>query len=228
MPMNYKTEFERYKRYYLSLESAAKKPAYHSYTAAIFSFLAISLFGWYAILPTMRTILFLRREIVDNTKVNKQMDEKIAALIEAQEAYERVEPKLSLLSDALPKTANALPLVSELQYLARDTESSISSVQVSSHTIQPTDPKPENISSTKTNTNTIKSLSKNTKAETEPLPVSLTVTGSYPSIDAFLQGITTLRRIVTIESIKIEPSQTGSVGSLLQLVLQLTTYYTGK
>ena len=76
-PFDYKKEYDRYKRYYLSMEPVLTKPVNQAYTAIIFSFLAVSLFGWYAIRPTVQTIVTLKREIADKTVLNKQMEDKI-------------------------------------------------------------------------------------------------------------------------------------------------------
>ena len=88
MPFNYKTEIQRYRKYYHSLEPVLAKPRSKAYTTIVFSFLAVSLFGWYAIMPTIQTILFLQREIKDKTQLSTQMEDKIAALIEAQSYYQ--------------------------------------------------------------------------------------------------------------------------------------------
>lgn len=208
MAMSYRSEFERYKRYYLSLEDIAKKPMYRSYTAAIFSFLAISLFAWYAILPTLRTILFLRREIVDSEKVNKQMEEKIVSLIEAQETYQAVEPKLTLLSQALPDTPEAVSLVSQLRNLTVISQASVSSIQAGSHAVTKPKSKKDN--------------------EQNTLTVSIILAGPYESLQSFLSGLALLRRTVTIESMKLNPTQATDGNTSLQLVVNLITYYTGK
>src|SRR3972149_7715954 len=118
MPFNYRTELHRYRRYYQSIENITKRPNTHFYTTTIFSFLAVSLFGWYAIRPTIQTILFLQREIRDKTELNKKMEDKIAALIEAQAYYQEVEPLLPVLDESLPSQPDAIPLIMQLRNLA--------------------------------------------------------------------------------------------------------------
>src|SRR3989338_2007521 len=118
MPFNYKTEIHRYKRYYQSIEQVANKPQARAYTTAIFSFLAVSLFGWYAIRPTLQTILYLRREIIDKTDISKKMEEKISNLIGAQATYQSVENQLPLLHAALPTNPQAVSLVQQIKKLA--------------------------------------------------------------------------------------------------------------
>ncbi|MBI4065150.1 type 4a pilus biogenesis protein PilO [Candidatus Gottesmanbacteria bacterium] len=228
--MDYKSEFERYKRYYLSLETSVKKPAYRSYTAAIFSFLAISLFSWYAILPTLRTILYLRREISDDKKVSAQMEEKISALIEAQEVYQSISPRLPVLLEALPESPEAVSLVSQLKNLATFSEASLSGVQVGSYMLNSLEKEPINETSevtTKTVEKTPKSTAITPKQPQHTLSVSLSLSGSYKSIESYVTGLMNMRRIVTIESIKIEPKTEGERSDApLKLALRLVTYYT--
>jgi len=95
---NYKQEYQRYKKYYLNLVPLLQQPVSRAYTTIIFSFLAISLFGWYAIRPTMQTIFELKREIADKTDLNQKMEEKISALIEAQAVYQDIETKIPVVT----------------------------------------------------------------------------------------------------------------------------------
>ncbi len=182
----------RYRRYYQSLEPMMEKPKTRLYSTIIFFFMVISLFGWYAIRPTINTILYLRREIADKTEVNKKMDDKINALIQAQSAYEAIEAKLPLLDEAIPKDPNVFPYVIRLRELAKETGATISATQVSSSPIAaevlPGNKKP--------------AVSKPT-----PLGISFTVSGTYMSVKQFLDGLSQLRRLGSIDSLTIEPGE---------------------
>lgn len=167
-----------------------------TYSTAIFSFLAVSLFGLYAVLPTMRTILYLKREIRDKTSVNKQMEDKIASLIESQAVFEASGGRLSLLFDAIPQGPNPVELSRTLIQLAQNSSASMSSVAVSSVPF---------VAQKKTS-----------------FPVTVVMGGSYPALKELLDSMLSLRRIVSIDAIRFSPN-TGGVP--LQLVLQLEAYY---
>src|SRR4030042_3240810 len=115
-------KFSRFRRYYTAIEPILDKPRTRIYTAVIFSFLAISLFGWYAIKPTVQTIITLRKEIAEKTILNQQMEEKIASLIEAQNQYQAIHPQLSLLKEAIPSNPEAIELVIQTKNLVQTTE----------------------------------------------------------------------------------------------------------
>ena len=59
-------------------------------------------------------------------------------------------------------------------------------------------------------------------------PVSVTVNGTFTSIQSFLQGIIAMRRITTVDTLAIAPSKDSSAPAgtnMLQLTLRLKGYY---
>lgn len=224
MAFNYKTEFQRYRRYYQSLEPTFTKPKSRAYTTIIFSFLAVSLFGWYAIRPTIQTILFLQREIRDKTELNKKMEDKIAALIEAQAYYQEVEPLLPVVDQALPTIPDAIPLLIQLRNLASRSGTLIGAVQLPTIPLTGQEIGPAGKDA--------KSSSPGANKE-HIYDLSISVRGSYPSIRTFLEGITQMRRIVSVDALAVIPMKADFEGSasaipssrVLQLALKLKTYY---
>jgi hypothetical protein len=221
MPYNYKTELLRYRKYYQSLEPIFKRSPSHAYTTIIFSFLAVSLFGWYAIRPTIQTILYLRREIADKTVLNKQMEDKIGALIEVQSLYQEVEPLLPVVDQALPMQPDAIPAIVQLRNLASRSGILLSTVQLPAVPLLGQD------------TSTGKKPKTITGKKQATFDFTVTIQGSYPMIQAFLDGVITMRRLVAVNGITIAPYQAQSTGSqsaapsskLLQLALKLRAYY---
>lgn len=220
MAFDYKEEYKRYKRYYQSLEPAFQKPATRAYTAIIFSFLVVSLFGWYAIRPTIQTIFTLRREIVDKTELNKKMEDKISALIEAQAAFQEIEPKLSVIDQALPVAPDAVRATRYLSSLASDSRVTITTIGVSSLPL-----------TAESGPGTSQATASDKLAN---FPISLAVTGAYPDIKSFTQGILNLRRIMQITSMLFspvhatEPVASGSAtptGTQIKLDLKLKLFY---
>lgn len=218
MPFNYKEEYKRYQRYYQSLQPTT--PAKRAYTSIIFSFLVISLFGWYAIRPTMQTILTLKREISDKTEVNKKMEDKISALIEAQAAYQEIEPNLPILDEALPMMSEAPRAAWQLSALASATQVAITNISIADVPI-----------TGETGPSGQQKPASNTPAN---FPISLIVTGAYSDVKQFIQGILNLRRTIQIDSIQITPiresefSATDSVtptGTQVTVGLKLNVFY---
>lgn len=215
MAFNYKTELNRYRKYYQTLEHVAGRPKSHIYTTAIFSFLVVSLFSWYAIRPTIQTILFLRREIADDRVVNQKMEDKIAAMIQAQSNYEAIHDKLPILNEALPDEPDAIRVVGALKNLSQSVAASLSALTVAQVPLTPQG----------------KSASASAgKTKVSDVPLSLTISGPFSQIAAFLDGVLSMRRIVTIEDINLKPESgiTGaseSASTVLRLVLKLNMHY---
>ena len=225
MAFNYKTEFQRYRKYYQSLEPVLAKPKSRAYTTIIFSFLAVSLFGWYAIRPTIQTILFLQREIRDKTELNKKMEDKIAALIESQAYYQQIEPLLPAINQALPTIPDAVPLLIQLRNLASASGTLVGAIQLPTVPLtgQAIGPAAKGA----------KSAGDAAGNKQQIYDLSISVRGAYPNVRAFLEGITRMRRIVSVDALAVLPMKAESEGSasaipsgrLLQLALRLKAYY---
>jgi len=179
----------QYKKYSQTIAPFIQSKKTKNYSTVIFFFLVLSVFGWYAIRPTIQTILYLEREIKDKTEIDKKMDEKINALIEANSVYENSKTLLPLLSHAIPINPEALNLVRQINTLATEKNIILSSLQLSNIPIA--------------------SLSalirpKNQSRQVE-FPVVFSVSGPYVSVVAFLKELVSLRRVVTIQSMNFTP-----------------------
>jgi Tfp pilus assembly protein PilO len=205
--------FEKFRRYYRSLEPIIDKPKNRLYTAVIFSFLAIALFGWYAIRPTIQTIIYLQRDIIDKTTLDRQMEEKINSLVQAQASYEEAINLLPVLDDAIPDTPDAIDAIIQIKNLIATTQATLSSVRVSDVALV---------------TNSLQAKTKQ-PAKSDFL-MTLTVSGIYQEVETFIQSLVTMRRILTIEQVAFIPSkETATVsqptGKIIKLTLQLKAYY---
>lgn len=199
-------------RYYKKIEPILKKPRMRASTSAVFSFLAISLFAWYAIRPTAQTIIHLRREIADKTTLNKQMEDKITTLIEVQEKYQAIQHRLPLLKQAIPENPDVTILVRQLQNIAVFSGASISSIQIPNIPILGQEATP--------------GAKLAQQKPTESFPVMITLIGEYPALKSCIDQLLTLRRITSIDSISFKqgPAIAPYINNL-QVSLKLTSYY---
>lgn len=210
--ISFTSGYEKFRRYYRSIEPMMEKPKNRVYTAVIFSFLAIALFAWYAIRPTIQTIIYLQREITDKSKVNQQMEDKITSLIEAQNSFEEAQNLLPALDDAIPSSPDAIDAIFQIKNLVSTTQATLSSVRVS-------------------NVALISEEDKQTKkSDAKEFLVSLSVSGIYQEVEAFLQSLLSMRRIFTIEQITLAPETDNMSisiipGKIIKLTLQLKAYY---
>lgn len=188
------------------------KPKTKAYSTVIFFFLVIALFGWYAIKPTIQTILFLQREIVDKTDLNKKMDEKINALIIAQNTMDAVQNKLSLLEVAIPSNPDAVDVAKQIQNLTTANQASISAAQISTVPIL-----------------IDKSLNKKPGETYMEFPVNVTFTGEYANLKTVLTTVTGLQRALSISSLTMNATKdsvsTKSASTAIQAIIKVTAFY---
>lgn len=203
---------EQFHRYYQKLQPILKKPKMRASTTAVFSFLAISLFAWYAIRPTAQTIIHLQREIADKTTLNERMENKITALIEAQATYEEIQNRLPVIRQALPGNPDAIILARQLRNLADLSGASISAIQIPSLPILGNEATP--------------GAKLAPPKPLEEFPVSVVLTGPYASLKAFMDGLLTMRRIASIDNISFRMGLAKLIlVDELQLSIRLTSYY---
>lgn len=202
---------EQYRKYYHSLEPILAKPKTKAYSTVIFFFLVVALFGWYAIRPTVQTILYLRREITDKNEINQKMDNKIQALIESQALLESIQQRISLISDTVPKNPDAIDVVRQLRDIATTAGASISAVQVASVPAVST-----------------------VSAQQAPIvqhvgfPITISMEGNYQMLSSFLKSLVAMRRITMIDSISFVPNKKLSADlttPMINLVVKMNAYY---
>lgn len=212
LPTN--NQFSRFRKYYTSIEPIWEKPKNRIYTAIIFSFLAISLFAWYAIRPTVQTILFLQKDIADKTIVNQKMEQKIAQLIEARANLDEIQPRLYLIREAIPENPDALDLSLQLRNLINTSDATVSSLTLGGIPLVSSD---------------VKTKAENNISSTE-FQIDTLLMGGYPGLESILEQMNMMRRMITVPSMNFsltsEPSFTGGSAAMpIKLMLKINSYY---
>jgi Tfp pilus assembly protein PilO len=206
-------QLHQFSKYYKSIGPMWEKPRNRMYSTVIFSFLAISLFGWYAIKPTIQTILFLRRDIADKISVNQKMEEKIASLIEARANLDEVQSELYLIREAIPQNPDSLDLVLQMKNLINTTSASISSLTIAGVPVVQGE-----------------TILKGNKGTSSEYTVDILLVGGYQALEKVLQGLNTMRRITTISTLNfaLDNKDSGMVNmseKMLKLSFRLKSYY---
>lgn len=101
-------------------------------TTITLTLIAISVFGIFAISPTLSTIANLQKQLEDSKFVNEKLDEKIKNLSILQSIYSNnVFPDLQIILSAIPQSPTVTLFVAQLQSLAEKTQVNITRLQVS-------------------------------------------------------------------------------------------------
>lgn len=222
----------RYRRYATSVGNVIAKPKNKAYTTVVFSILAIALLAWYAIRPTINTILHLRREISDKKVVTQQMEEKIINLIQAQSTYRTIEPKLSLLDTALPVDPQILSLATQLRNLTTLHGVTLTSLSAGSTPLISETVIPKKIIDANVPIDETQKISKKDSKDQHiiEIPLNASMTGPYSGIVGVLTGIEAMRRLLYVSTITLTPSTndadpTNAGSAMMQFTVQLTSYY---
>lgn len=173
-----------------------------SYLTITLSFLSLSLFGLFAIRPTLMTALSLIKSVGDLQKLNVEYENKISSLIHAQSEYEKIREDLPLVDSALPSNSSFSNVAQSIERFAIREDVVINQLQIDSVPV-----------STLSASSTLYNYG-----------FSLVGLGEYEYLSNFLSHIINWKRIITIKS--LEFNQEGSTQSgILRLTLKGTAYY---
>lgn len=208
------TTSHRYRRYYQNLEPLLKTRQTQAFLMVVMSLVTIAFFGTFAIRPTLKTIATLQRQIEDRSFLNEKLEEKINALILAQEEYQRIASRLPLIYTLLPEKAEFPSLLRRLELLADQNSATISGLQFDPVVLYRESP-PE------VTTDVVSATP--SAPTTTPIYFTLTLNGDYLNLVALLSQLTLIDRLVTIHSVTISKDQSGE--SRLNLGLTTRAYY---
>lgn len=187
---------------YLDLLPDLSQERTERFTSVILTLIALSMFGLFAINPTLSTIAKLQKEIVDLEVINQKLEEKIADLTSLQRAYNRLENDVPVVLGTIPISPFVPLLIGQIQSVARDSNIHVTQIQ-----------------------NSEVELFK----EGEPAKkyyfysFSINADGTYENISRFIDNLTHMQRIVTINTVSI--NKQARIAETLQLNLQGVAYY---
>lgn len=187
---------------YFEMFSIFKNEQKQKLTNIIFTLIAISLFGMFAINPTLSTIVKLKKELTDNEFAEHSLEEKIKNLSVLQQKYIDIQEDIQYALDAIPNKPEVPLLMAQIQSVAHNTNISISNLQ-----------------------NLAVELFKKDAEEKKHYSYSFSLNGSgnFEDISAFLSKIVEMQRVVSINTFSIDKTEdkTGA----LRFSLQGTAYY---
>jgi Tfp pilus assembly protein PilO len=150
--------------------------------------LAISLFGLFAIRPTVKTIGNLIKEIEAKNETLKIMDEKINNLNIAKDLFTKEAAKIKLVNDAVPNQPKPDILALQIEQLSIEKKVVIDSMSIVGVTILgESDDNKQDIS------------------------LSLSVTGTYFDLINFAESLQELRRPIRYDGISLTPEKAEGV-----------------
>jgi Tfp pilus assembly protein PilO len=207
MKNNWKQDYARYKSFFLNIWSLYNaKPNVRAYLELILSIVTIIGFSLFAIKPTVITILELNKEIKSKENTVFKMQTKIRNLQTASNVLQDNVSSLTLINQAVPKSAQTDFFIKQIENTALSNSVSITSFSTSDTQIVGG----ETIKSKKNVGNQISA---------NELKFTLTLKASdYPSIFAFIEDVEKFRRPVKIDGLTLN-STSSDTGRSVNLTI---------
>lgn len=200
----------KYRRYYHQAIPFLKSRHATAYTMIILSLFTISFFGFFAIRPTLRTIVELKKQIEDSRIVDEALQKKINSLIIAQEEYQLVKNLIPSINNALPSQPDLTDILMKIESLVTSAQATISAINISPITYYPN---PDNSQNNKKLSN-----------ETVSIDINISIIGdNYRQINQFLNKLLKTRRTILTNNVDLIPIKAKDQS--LQLLLKVNTYY---
>jgi len=163
----------------------------------VFTLIALTFFGLFAISPTIDTITKLQKQKTDAQFVNEKLLEKIQHLSKLQTQYPQVQQALPLLLAAIPASSQIALFTAEVQALAKKDSLLLTQLQTS----------PVDIDLQNQNTNGYNIFRFSVEAQ-----------GAYGDILQFINDLGTIDRIVTLD--KISLNRNSLTSSMIQVDIE--------
>lgn len=187
-----KSQSQIYSRYFTYIKPVTKLPIVRTYGLTIFTLLVITIFIFYAIKPTVETILVLQKKIDDSNQVLEKVNQKANNLSQGKKNYEELNPEVkSKLQTLIPDTANLKSIIQSLEETAKLHDASVSALQ-----IQPL------VLETKGDNNKLGILTE--------IAFTFNTEGGYKNLISLLGDLKSSARLISIESVSLSKLSEGT------------------
>lgn len=169
-------------------------------TNVILTLIALSVFGLFAINPTLSTIAKLQKEISDSEEINQKLEEKIAALGSLQQAYNRLENDIPTVFESIPNSPYVPILIGQVQSVAKDSNIIVSQIQNSQ----------------------VDLFKEEAVDKYHFYSFSVFAVGAYGDILRFTENLTNMQRVINLSTVHIKKEE---VPGVLEFTLEGIAYF---
>lgn len=185
-------------RYYTYIRPVLRSKFARTYSPLIFSLITIAIFSFYAIRPTVTTILSLQKSIDEQTSISNRLQEKSRHLSEGKQNYENLNKDIKTkLNNLVPDNPALAQLINSISYITEGSEASISGLQFQKVTLE---------------------AKKNILIKDAPITqidFALISQGTFPNLMRLLTAIKRTDRLISIHSINfVQPPNSDLIMSI--------------
>lgn len=179
-----------YFRYFTYIKPLIRLPIVKTYGTTIFTIIIMIIFIFFAIKPTIETILVLQKKLEDSNQVLEKLQKKSKDLSLGKQNYNHLDSSIkSRIQIAIPDFVNLRSAIQTLEGAASAHNASISALQIQPQTLE-----------TKLD-NKIGILSE--------VGFTFNVEGDYISLTSILQELATSSRLISIDNLSLSKISEG-------------------
>lgn len=180
-----------YSRYFTYIKPVIRLPIIRTYGSTIFTLLVVLILIFFAIKPTIETILVLQKKLTDTESVLQKVTQKTNDLSLGKQNYDNLDPAIkNKIKTAIPDNVELKSVIQTLEQIALRNEASVSALQIQPLTLEP-----------KTG-HAIGTISE--------VKFTFNIEANYQNIISFLRDINTSSRLITIDSLSLGKASEGS------------------
>lgn len=201
MAIDYKSSLSRYRKYLTLMQ---KQPLWQASLLVIFSLILLIALLLFVLRPTLITISSLLGQIDSQQQVERQLDAKIAALQQAQQLLNSIQPRLVYLDRSLPTSAMLGTWAEAVQTIASGSGIIISDISLADIPL----------SNIATNSAILSSLTQ--------IPFTIQATSDYTQLINFVDTIEKLPRLAILTSVQFNQDPSGQIEMLAKGTIDFT------
>ncbi len=186
-----KSESSIYSRYFTYIKPVTRLPIVRTYGSTIFTLFMILIFIFFAIRPTIATILVLQKKLTDAESVLQKVTQKANDLSLGKQNYDNLDISIkNKIQTAIPDTLELKTLIQNIEQTAKNHDASVSALQ-----IQPLDLE----------------VKKGTGVgKISEVNFTMNIEAVYKNMLSFLQDLKTSSRLISIDSLSLTKVSEGS------------------
>lgn len=194
----------KFSRYYTYIKPLTKNKFVRSYATTIFNLIAIAIFGFYAIRPTVVTILSLQKSITEQEMILQSVVSKRNSLATGKANYEGLDSEVKSKMQNLVPIQPDLPVISAiLGSLGTQYEATVAGIQFQPVTLEPIN------------------LTPNKDAAILEAELSFSIQGTYSQLMGILDSIKKIERLISVKSVSLNRLDGGTI----LMVVNAKAYY---
>lgn len=185
-------------RYFTYIRPIMRSKFTKTYSSLIFSLITIFIFSFYAIRPTVTTILSLQKSIGEQSEVVNKLQEKVNSLSEGTRNYENLDGTVKTkIGNLVPDNPDLAALIDSITNAANTAEASVSGLQFQTVKLE------------NKKTQIIKGASLN------EIDFALNIQGNFQSLMRLLTTLKKSDRLIKITSVNLtQPPDSSLIMSL--------------